>query len=339
MTTKKYLFIIVCSFFLQCSKTKSQQTNSSTSQFIKGADISWVTEMESVGRKFYTKQGEEKDPFELMKLLGCNAIRLRVWVNPSDGWNNAYDVLNKALRAKKTGLKLLINFHYSDSWADPGKQTKPSSWNTSDVSVLQDSIQQHTKQVLQLLKSNDVVPEWIQIGNETNNGMLWPEGKASINMKNFAQFFQAGCDAAKSIFPSAKIILHISNGFDNQLFRWLLDGVQAHGTKFDIIGMSLYPSPTQWQQYNQQCIDNISDLIARYQKEVMVVEVGMSWDEASNCFLFLSDLIQKLKQVPNQKGLGVFYWEPQSYFQWKGYTLGAFDNSGKPTIAMDAFKD
>jgi arabinogalactan endo-1,4-beta-galactosidase len=306
--------------------------------FAKGADISWVTQMEAAGNRFYTAAGAEKECTQLMQLLGMNTIRLRVWVNPAQNYNNAADVLVKALRAKNLGMRIMIDFHYSDTWADPGNQTKPAAWNTLDIAGLKTALATHTTSVLTLLKNNNITPEWIQIGNETNNGMLWPEGKASTNMGNFAQLINAGYDAAKAVFTTAKIIVHISNGNDNSLFRWMFDGLTANGAKYDVIGMSLYPTPLTWANMNAQCLANMNDMVARYNKEVMVVEVGLSWDRTIESGAFLSDIIAKTKLVQNNKGLGVLYWEPQAYNNWQGYSLGAFDNSGKPTAALNAFQ-
>ena len=196
----------------------------------------------------------------------------------------------------------------------------------------------HTTDVLNALKTAGITPEWVQVGNETNDGMLWPEGKASTNMANFASLVTAGYDATKAIFPDAKVIVHISNGYDNTLFRYLFDGLKANGGKWDVIGLSLYPTASNWANYNNLTLANMNDMVSRYGKEVMVVEVGMSWDNASVANSFLSDLIAKTKSVTGSKGLGVLYWEPEAYNNWQGYTLGAFDNSGKPTVALDAFK-
>jgi arabinogalactan endo-1,4-beta-galactosidase len=258
-------------------------------------------------------------------------------VNPAAGWNNAADVLLKAKRATQLGMRIMIDFHYSDDWADPGKQTKPAAWAMQDITALKTFVADHTGSVLLLLKNNGVVPEWVQVGNETNDGMLWPDGRASASMNNFAQLINAGYDAVKSVFPSAKVIVHISNGYDNSLFRWLFDGLQTNAAKFDVIGMSLYPAAANWQQYNVQCLANMNDMVARYNKEVMIVEAGMPWDNAATCQLFLTDLINKTKSVTSNKGLGLLYWEPEAYNNWQGYSLGAFDNSGKPTIAISAF--
>jgi len=308
-----------------------------TTSFAKGADISWLTQMESNGYKFYTTAGNEMDCMQLMQTLGINSIRLRVWLNPSGGWCNNADLVAKAIRAKKLGLRILLDLHYSDSWADPGKQAKPAAWAQYNFATLTSAVYSYTKNVMDTLKVNGVIPTWVQIGNETNDGMLWPDGKASANMANFASLVTSGYNAVKTFGDSVKVIVHVSNGYDNSLFRWMFDGLKANGAKWDIIGMSLYPSATNWQSYNTQCLANMNDMVARYGSQVMVCEVGMSVTAASTCQSFLADLISKTRSVTNNNGLGVFYWEPECYNNWQGYSLGAFDNSGRPTVAMNAF--
>lgn len=339
------LLLAYALLFLSCNKAGSDNggggggTNNPPlwSGFAKGADISWLTEMESAGKIFYNSSNAPTECMQLLKSLGINSIRLRVWVNPSGGWNNTADVIAKAVRAKNLGLRIMLNFHYSDSWADPGQQTKPAAWNAYDFTALQNAVYTHTFDVLTALKAAGVTPEWVQVGNETNDGMLWPTGKASVNMANYAALVNKGYDAVKAVDASIKVIVHISNGHDNSLFRWNLDGLKNNGGKWDITGMSLYPEPGNWSSINTQCLANINDMISRYDKPVMICEVGMSWDQAAACQSFLSDLINKVNAVAGNKGLGVFYWEPQSYGNWKGYTKGAFDNGGKPTVAMHAF--
>ena len=305
--------------------------------FAKGADISWLSEMEASGKKFYNSSGAETGCLQLLKSIGMNTMRLRVWVNPAGKWNNKADVVAKAVRAQSIGMRIMIDFHYSDTWADPGHQTKPAAWASQDLATLKVSLANHTIDVLNTLKTAGVTPEWVQVGNETNDGMLWPEGRASVNMLNFAQLINAGYDAVKSVFPSAKVIVHISNGYDNALFRWMFDGLKINGARWDVIGMSLYPSAANWGTLNAQCLGNMNDMVARYGKEIMIVEVGMSWDQAGACKSFLDDIITKTASVAGNKGLGVLYWEPEAYNNWQGYTLGAFDNAGKPTVALNAF--
>src|SRR4030095_4657741 len=338
---KKILFFLVIA--CACKKNDSTAANptpnppGTQTPFAKGADVSWLTQMESSGIKLYNSSGAEQECISLLKSIGMNTIRLRIWVNPSPAWNNKSDVVAKTLRAKNLGMRIMIDFHYSDTWADPGHQTKPSAWASQDFTTLKTSLVNHTTDVLNELKNNGITPEWVQVGNETSDGMLWPEGKASTNMVGFAQLINAGYDAVKSVFTTAKVIVHISNGFDNTLFRWLFDGLKGNGGKWDVIGMSLYPTVANWSTLNSQCLANMMDMVARYNKEIMIVEVGMSWDQAAACNSFITDLINKMKSLPDNKGLGVLYWEPECYNNWQGYTLGAFDNSGKPTNALNAF--
>jgi arabinogalactan endo-1,4-beta-galactosidase len=338
------LFLLIALCLSACNKNTKRPPEipdppapSPATSFVKGADIGWLTEMEAAGRKFYNSSGTEQDLLLILKNLGMNTVRFRVWVNPAAGWNNKADVLAKAVRAKAQGLRIMIDFHYSDTWADPGKQTKPAAW-TGDVAALKTSLAAHTTDVLNALKTAGVTPEWVQVGNETNDGMLWSEGRASTAMANYASLVAAGYDAVKAVFPAAKVVVHLSNGWDNALFRWNFDGLKNNGGKWDVIGMSLYPSPVDWATKNAQCLANMNDMVARYGKEVMIVEVGMSWDQPTAANSFLADLIAKIKSLPGNKGLGILYWEPQAYANWQGYTLGAFDNTGKPTAALDAFK-
>lgn len=307
------------------------------SGYAKGADVGWLTEMEKSGKKFFNAAGVETECMTLLRGLGMNSIRLRVWVNPAEGWNNKGDVLVKAWRAHQLGMRLMIDFHYSDSWADPGQQTKPAAWSSYSLDELQTAVAQHTEEVLQALKEKGITPEWVQVGNETRNGMLWDEGRASDHMDQYAALNNAGYDAVKKVFETAKVIVHLDNGFDNSLYRWLFDGLKANGGKFDMIGMSLYPTVENWQERNNACVANINDMITRYNTEVMICEVGMPWDEAEACYSFLTDLMKQTQTIPACKG--IFYWEPQSHPSWNGYTLGAFDETGKPTQALDAFKE
>ena len=307
---------------------------------VKGADVSWLTQMEKAGKSFYNDSGSKQDLFPILKAHGMNAIRLRVWVNPSDGWSNITDVVAKAKRAKAAGFDILIDFHYSDSWADPGKQNKPAAWSSYTFDQLMSNVYWHTYNSLTTLKNAGITPKWVQVGNETNNGMLWPEGKASVNMKNFAWLINSGYDAVKAVNSSTKVIVHLANCEDNALYRWMFDGLKANGGKWDVVGASIYPTQTgngDWYTMDNLCYDNLADMVSRYSKEVMIVEVGMPWDDPKNSYDTIADMLKKMAAIPNSKGLGVFYWEPESYNGWQNYSLGLMDNNGKPTYALDAF--
>ena len=343
---RRPLIVCVLSLFtLSCSKggSPSPQPNTPTytppavsASFAKGADVSWVTQMEASSYKFYDKNGNQQDLFALMKSLGFNSIRLRAWVNPAGGWCNTTDVVAKAIRAKNAGMKIMIDFHYSDTWADPGNQNPPAAWSSLAFPALTTALQTYTVGVMDTLKLNGITPDWVQIGNETNNGMLWPLGNATSSMANFATLIKTGYAAVKSVSPATKVIVHISNGFDNSLFEWMFDGLKSNGAQWDIIGMSLYPSTTNYTTLDAQCLANINDMVSRYSTPCMVVEVGMQASDPTDSKAFITDIITKVNSVANGNGLGVFYWEPEAY-NWQSYGLGAFDTTGKPTAALDPF--
>jgi arabinogalactan endo-1,4-beta-galactosidase len=305
----------------------------------RGADVGWLSQMESSGKVFKDSKGVSGDLLEILKGVGVNSIRLRVWVNPADGWCGPADVVKMAQRAKAQGYRIMIDFHYSDSWADPGKQTKPAAWTSHPLDQLKTDVTQHTTNVLKSLKDAGVTPEWVQVGNETNNGMLWEEGKASTNMAGFAGLVQNGSKAVHAVFPNAKVVVHISNGYDNSLFRWIFDGLKSNGVEWDAIGMSFYPDTPTWRTTEQQCKANMADMVSRYGKQVVISEVGLPEADVDSSYACLKLLQKDVSALPNAAGLGIFYWEPEAYASWQGYKLGAFDDSGKPTHALDAFRE
>lgn len=306
--------------------------------FYRGADISWVTEMEDSGRVFYDKAGVQQDLFAILKAQGLNAVRLRVWVNPARRYNALPDVIAKARRAQAAGLKLLIDFHYSDDWADPGKQYKPAAWAAYTLPQLKAAVYDHTFSTLSALKAAGLTVSWVQVGNEVADGMLWPEGKASTHMADFAALVDTGYAAVKAVDTAQKVIVHVDNGYDNGRFRWLFDGLTNNHARFDIIGMSLYPPVGQGLAYADQCYANAADMLDRYGRPVMVVEIGMPATQAAECRSFITRLIRNMKTLPKGQGQGVFYWEPEAY-RWRNYGLGAWSDDGRPTEAMDGFTD
>src|SRR5699024_4345344 len=167
--------------------------------------------------------GEQQDLFQILKSKGVNSIRLRVWVNPADGYCGLEDVIKKAKRVSQNDMRLMLDFHYSDSWADPGQQTKPAAWTSLDFLDLKQTLYDYTFSVLDTLKDLGITPEWVQVGNETNDGMLWEDGRASNNMKNFAALITSGYNAVKAVDSSIKVIVHLSNGYDNSMYRWMFD--------------------------------------------------------------------------------------------------------------------
>lgn len=355
----KYLYLSLLSVFLSFSACSSSEkpSNEETpehdmSGFALGADMSWLTEMEQSGHTFYNAEGQETECLALLRDLGMNSVRLRVWVDPKEGWCNKDDVLVKAIRADKLGMRVMVNIHYSDSWADPGKQFIPAAWEELPLEEMKVAVGNHTKEVLNALKQKGVTPEWVQVGNETSNGFLWPMGQADKNPAHYAALFSAGYDAAKSVFPETIVIVHLDNGHDIGLYNWNLDILKDHGAQWDMIGMSLYPywallsgKQTSAEKVITDCIDNIKKVSAKYNCDVMIVETGMECADdngklASASVLaqgksMLTRIIRESREETNGRCKGVFYWEPQC--KPSKYRLGAFTEEGFPTVIMDAF--
>jgi len=345
-TTKEILFLLLFSVFLLfgCSEAYSDSPSIPESSFVKGADISWLPQMEATGYKFYSDKGVEQDCFQILKDHGINTIRLRTWVNPSDdkasGHCSKIETVAMAVRAQKWGMKVMINFHYSDTWADPGKQVKPAAWVGHDFPQLLTDVYDYTAEVMTALKTSGVTPEWVQVGNEIPGGMIYPEG-SSTNFGQLVQLINKGYDAVKAVSASSKVILHIDQGNNNSRFRWWFDNAKANGAKYDVIGLSYYPYWLDGKPDFTLSIDdlgnNLIDIASRYGKEVMVVEVGGEDTKAQNTYDMLIAVRKKVKAVPDNKGLGVIYWEPEGAKNWSGYSLSAWGADGRLTIALDAF--
>ena len=305
-------------------------------QFATGADIGWLSQMEAQGYVFKNRSGIQQNCLDILKEEGINALRFRVWVNPHGVYCSKKDVAAMAHRADSAGFRVLIDFHCSDTWADPGHQAKPAAWAADTLPHLLQDLYDHVYGVLDTLKSIGVIPAWVQIGNETNDGMLWEDGRASTHMNNFAAMITTGYNAAKAVDSSIQVIVHLANGHDDAAFRQMFDGLKNNGAKWDIIGMSVYPywANLAWPTDDSLALITMRDMIARYHTNVMVVETGYLYNQATAANQFLLDLIAKTKSAG---GLGVFYWEPECY-NWQGYQLGAWDpNTKEPTVAMDAF--
>jgi len=347
-TIHKILFLLalfIAIHFSSCSKSNTENpTPIIADTFAKGADVGWLSQMEATEYKFYDADGTEKNCLQLLKDRGINTIRLRVFVNPSNDRTNGHCSKNEtvamALRAKNMGMRIMIDFHYSDTWADPRQQTKPAAWTNHTFSTLLTDVYNHTFEVLTALKNVGVTPEWVQIGNEIPSGMLWPDGSYT-NFSQLAQLLNKGYEATKAINSSIKVVVHIDKGNDNARFRWFFDNARTNNVKYDVIGLSYYP---YWinSDYTATIADlqnNLKDMVSRYGKEVMVVEVGGDFTMVQNTYNMLAATITAVKNVPNHKGLGVIYWEPEGEKSWSGYQLNCWQSNGKPSMVLDAFRN
>jgi arabinogalactan endo-1,4-beta-galactosidase len=302
--------------------------------YVSGADISWVTQEQASGTEWYSSSGVQTSPYTLLKNLGVVVVRLRVWVNPSDGYCDQADVVAKAKTAKAAGQSVLVDFHYSDTWADPGHQTEPAAWAGQSLSELETDVTNHTESVLNALKSAGITVTWVQVGNEINSGMLWPVGNTSNGFGNLAGLINAGYNAVKKVYPSAGVIVHLANGYDTSDFTWFFSGLKAAGGKWDIVGMSHYPTADNWTTLNSEILTTAKTMIADYGTPVIVAETGMPYNDATVANEMIAGLTSEIYNL-GANGLGVFYWEPEAYPGWQGYEMGATGTNGEFTAAMN----
>lgn len=302
---------------------------------IVGYDISTAQQVEDRGHSFL--QGDEVRPLEqILAQHGATHVRLRLWVDPPYPYSDLPHVLAMARRVRDAGLKLLLDFHYSDFWADPAKQPTPKAWQHLDLVALADTVRGYTESVLATLREKGTPADMVQIGNEVTNGMLWPLGQIYLNGEErwdeFAMLLRAGIDGARAVAPAAdqQIMVHIDRGADNAGSRRFLDHILDRGVKFDQIGLSFYP---WWHGTLAQVRDNLHDLAGRYHKDLVLVETAYPWtldnhDSAPNIVgpstelppeypptiegqrAFLKQLLAIVRETPGGHGLGVMYWEP-----------------------------
>jgi beta-galactosidase len=316
---KKILFFSAAFLLFSFSNLERQKKP----EKILGADISFLPELENRGMVF-SVGGLVKDPLDILKDHGFNYIRLRIFndpaadsgYSPKKGFCDLEHTKAMALRVKKAGMKFLLDFHYSDYWADPGKQFKPAAWKNLDFAGLQKSIYDFTKKVMQELKDQRTAPDMVQVGNEINHGILWPTGNFS-HPDTLAAFLNSGIRAVKEISPSTLIMLHIACGGQNQESRNFLDMMIADHVRFDVIGESYYP---QWHGTLGQLDSNLQDLSQRYKQDVVVAEYTLHKKE-------VNDIAFGLK---GKRVTGTFIWEPlntwEQFFNRKGQAIDSLLN-------------
>ena len=347
-----FLFSLLLVFF-SCNQPIDDYPDPVVGSYAYGADCSWISEQEADGVLFYDSLGQAADGMRVMRDAGMNSVRLRVWVNHSTGWCNKEDVISKAKRAAALKLRVMIDFHYSDFFADPSRQNIPVDWANYDLAQMKQAVADHTTDVLSALKAEGVTPEWIQVGNETRNGMLWPMGQLwdtngdlPNGWKNYAALTTSGYDACKAIFPDALVIVHIDNAYENN--NWFFRKLKQNGGKFDMIGLSHYPMMKQWSgkdwdEMNKLAANNIRLLHSEFNCPIMVVEIGTMATSVTIATKVMTDFRQRMDTLDYMKG--IFYWEPQVYNSWRpkeyielgwgAYNMGAFTSAGQPNEALN----
>lgn len=267
-------------------------------EFVKGMDLSTLLELERCGAKYYD-EGKETDILAVMKKYDVDTIRIRLWNDPwsesgesyGAGENDLKTSLEIAKRVTAAGFGVLLNFHYSDFWADPGKQFKPKAWVSYGVEELEKAVYDFTFGVMNKFLENGVNITMVQVGNELSNGLLWPEGKVP-NYDNIARFVNAGIRAVRKAderrilgvingvnekcreLEKIPVMIHLDNGGNNALYREWFDNFIRRGEDFEIIGLSYYPF---WHGSLQMLTDNMNDIAERYGKDLIVAEVSMGY--------------------------------------------------------------
>jgi len=354
-------------------------------KFYRGADVSTADELERKGLSFYDG-GQEEDLFALLSKKGVNMIRLRIWNDPYDedgapygGGTNDYDTTARlARRAKEQGMDLLLDFHYSDFWADPGKQFPPKAWRGLSLAALEAEVYEYTHGVVTRLIKEGLRPDMVQIGNEITNGLLWDTGKLP-DYESMARLLKSGIKAVREADKTINIMLQLDFGGNNELYRSWFDKALVHNLDFDTIGLSYYP---YWHRTLDDLSHNMNDIAVRYGKDLIVVETayGFTLETASGAKMvleesifkdyqpfpitpegqrdFLLELANRIRAVPNGRGRGFVYWEPawipgstwatkagMKYIGYEGEegsnwgNQALFDFKGNALPAWEAFKE
>lgn len=334
-------------------------------EFIKGMDISFLPEMEDLGAKFLDESGNERNVFELLKENGVNSIRLRIWNEPenvpeSGGYCNLEQTIELAKRIKQYGMTFFLDFHYSDWWADPGKQNKPKAWVGLNFEELKQAVYDYTKEVLLRMDQEDVFPDMVQIGNEIRSGMLFPDGEVP-NYKNLVELINAGILAVRdvSVGHDTKVVIHLDQGGRFFYLRDWFDAVLKEGIEtFDIIGVSYYPF---WHGTFAEFKDTLVKLVKRYGKPVIIAETAHAWRKTDDGFVGeqqekiagfpatpegqrnVIDLVMNITaSLESDMGLGIYYWEPVVIpLEGKGgwcSNMGIFDEKGRALPTLKSFQ-
>ena len=299
-----------------------------------GADISWIQQRENSGVRYY-HEGVRQDPFAILKEHGFNYIRLRLFVDPTAkipnesespysaaGYCGLDSTLKMAKRVKAAGMKFLLDFHYSDTWADPAKQYKPMSWQGLDFTQLTAKVRSYTKETLEKFRENDVLPDMVQVGNEIVGGMIWPDGRNS-NMSNFAKLMNAGIDGVKDVDANIKIMVHTIN--ERNPNGWLTSLRNNGVTRIDVFGLSYY---TQW--HGQP--DSLQRVATAFATNNSNNNIKIAVAEYSGNHRRVNDIIFNL---PNNKGFGTFVWEPADWSDGSyGATLFDWKNNRRETNSL-----
>jgi arabinogalactan endo-1,4-beta-galactosidase len=322
-------------------------------EMILGADLSFLPQLLSLGAE-YSVDGTPGEPLGMFADHGFGLVRLRLWHTPAAPWHGLDATVAHAADAKAAGHRLMLDLHYSDTWADPGHQSKPAAWEALAFPALVDSVYDYTNTVIRRFRDEGVLPDYVQIGNEITGGILWDEGhvggawETQQQWSQLGQLLSAGVSGVRDSLPPEQwpeIVIHVDNGGSNGVCRWFFDGVVEQGVDFDVIGLSFYP---WWHGTLTELRANMHDLATRYGRGIMVVETAYPWtlegDDSTGNFVdstddlhagydatpegqkaFLEELLTIVNGVPDGLGDGVVYWEP-GYLTVQGGPGNPYEN-------------
>tara|TARA_B110000114_G_scaffold84378_1_gene89218 strand:- start:883 stop:1929 length:1047 start_codon:yes stop_codon:yes gene_type:complete len=326
-------------FFVFCASFVAAQ------EYMIGADLSFAKEAEEKGFTF-KEDDKPKKVLQIFKDHGYNWIRLRLFHTPTELPNSLAYTISLAKEAKEKGYKFLLDYHYSDTWADPAKQFVPKAWQGKTQEQVEQLVFQYTKKTMEAFRKANVYPDMVQIGNEISTGMLWPYGKLPENWDNFAALIKAGINGVyasigTNILP--KIMIHIDKGGDKEFTKYFFDKLDTYNIKFDVIGQSYYP---WWHGSLLDLKECLNFTALEYKKDIVLVETAYNYSPAEyiNTLApfpetpegqkeFLENVNEIILNIPNNKGKGIFWWEPAA--PNKGFSHRTFfkeDGSVLPVI-------
>jgi len=287
-----------------------------------GADVSFLEQAEEQG-KVFKDNGVAKPGLQILKDHGYNWIRLRIFHSPTELPNNLAYTIALAKSAHQLGFRFLLDFHYSDTWADPGKQFLPKSWQGLSHAQLVKAVYDYTRQTIAAFREAGVPPDMVQIGNEVINGMLWPDGHLPENWRNFAELVNAGIAgvaAGSANDPRPQIMIHIDRGGDQDRTKDFFNKLNSYHVDFDVIGQSYYP---WWQGSLRDLRENMAFMSRAYHKDIILVEVAYNWipaeykkkpgpfpESPQGQREFLQAVNRIVQETPGGRGKGIFWWEP-----------------------------
>jgi arabinogalactan endo-1,4-beta-galactosidase len=312
-----------------------------------GADLSFLKQAEERGTVF-KDNGQARPGIQIFKDHGYNWIRLRLFHTPTALPNNLEYTLAQAKEAKTLGFKFLLNFHYSDTWADPGKQFLPKAWHGKSHPELVEAVFDYTRDTIAAFREAGVLPDMVQIGNEVIGGMLWPDGRLPGRWDQFAELVKAGIrgvEAGRGDGPRPRIMIHIDKGGNKRATQAFFDKLHSYDVDYDVIGQSYYP---WWHGTLLDLRENLNFMATEYRKDIILVEVAYCWrptqyrskpapfpETPAGQREFLEEVNRLVLNTPNQRGIGVFWWEPAVAGHLRNRSF--FDDDGNALAVMQVF--